>query len=313
MTRMIWVGLDVHKNSTTAAILEDEAREGDVVRLSADLNELRRLFRRLAARGTVRACYEASAVGFVVHRVLERDSLRGHRALPHPNPAGRSEEDRPPRRAGMARLPERTSHPVRVPDEEREAVDLSSAPASPFQAKKCKQRCPQPAPFPGPYSGTARATGRRSIVSGSLRYAGNSEGAIATRSRRRWAHRVPRDPDQKPRWRDRPLAGNHRPMVSAECLRGGALTAMTLATEIGDIRRFRSPRPHGLGRPVPVNPLRDRQQRGRSPRRAMPSPPRARRGGAQPSGEEPINLVLERRRQGQPTRSSASPSRHSTA
>ena len=75
MSEIIWVGLDVHKNSTTAAILEGDARDAEVLKLSADLNQLRKLFRRLAIRGPVRSCYEASAVGFVVHRVLERDGF----------------------------------------------------------------------------------------------------------------------------------------------------------------------------------------------------------------------------------------------
>ena len=75
MGKTIWVGLDVHKNSITAAILEDQAGDGEVMRLSADLNQLRKLFRRLGIRGAVRACYEASAAGFVVHRVLGRDGF----------------------------------------------------------------------------------------------------------------------------------------------------------------------------------------------------------------------------------------------
>jgi len=77
MSKMIWVGLDVHKNSITAAVLEDWSRDGEVLRLSADLNELRKLFRRLGEHGPVRACYEASAAGFVVHRVLESEQVHG--------------------------------------------------------------------------------------------------------------------------------------------------------------------------------------------------------------------------------------------
>jgi transposase len=63
MTKCIWVGLDVHLDSITAAILEDDAREAEVVRLSGDLMQVRRLFRRLAKNG------------FVLHRVLARDGF----------------------------------------------------------------------------------------------------------------------------------------------------------------------------------------------------------------------------------------------
>ena len=58
-----WVGLDVHRDSVTAAVLEGASGSADVIRLSADLNKERRLFRRLSERGPVRACYEASGAG----------------------------------------------------------------------------------------------------------------------------------------------------------------------------------------------------------------------------------------------------------
>ncbi|MCI0451596.1 MAG: hypothetical protein L0Z51_04280, partial [Candidatus Latescibacteria bacterium] len=47
----------------------------EVVRLSGDLMQVRRLFRRLAKNGPVRSCYEASGAGFVLHRVLARDGF----------------------------------------------------------------------------------------------------------------------------------------------------------------------------------------------------------------------------------------------
>ena len=51
MKPIIWVGLDVHKNSTTAAILIGDEQKAQILRLGPDLNELRRLFRKLAKRG----------------------------------------------------------------------------------------------------------------------------------------------------------------------------------------------------------------------------------------------------------------------
>ena len=75
MSLFIWVGLDVHVESITAAILEEDCPEVEVVKLSGDLNNVRRLFRRLAKRGAVRACYEASGAGFVLQRVLSNDGF----------------------------------------------------------------------------------------------------------------------------------------------------------------------------------------------------------------------------------------------
>mgnify|MGYP001815608018 CR=1 FL=1 len=75
MSDYIWVGLDVHVKSITAAILEGDSQEAEVVRLSGDLNKVRRLMRRLSEKGPVRACYEASGAGFVLHRRLKKDGF----------------------------------------------------------------------------------------------------------------------------------------------------------------------------------------------------------------------------------------------
>ena len=59
-----WVGLDVHKESVTAAVFRNRDPEPERVdRLPYDLGKLRRYFQRLQAEGTVRACYEASGAG----------------------------------------------------------------------------------------------------------------------------------------------------------------------------------------------------------------------------------------------------------
>ncbi len=73
MNKYTWIGLDVHKESITAAILEGDSQDPDVVKTSGDLTKVRRLFRRLSKNGPVRACYEASGAGFVLQRVLTRD------------------------------------------------------------------------------------------------------------------------------------------------------------------------------------------------------------------------------------------------
>jgi hypothetical protein len=82
----IYLGLDVHKDSITVAVLPaGAAAPSRVDRLSSDLAKLRRYCERLSAQGEVRACYEASGAGYVVHRAMTRLGvrLRGHRTIAH--------------------------------------------------------------------------------------------------------------------------------------------------------------------------------------------------------------------------------------
>jgi transposase len=67
--------MDVHQDSITAAILYGEEPCPEVVHLPGDLNAVRRLFRKLSKRGTIRSCYEASGAGYVLQRALEHDGF----------------------------------------------------------------------------------------------------------------------------------------------------------------------------------------------------------------------------------------------
>lgn len=49
-SKYIWVGLDVHMDSITAAILEDDGNDAEVLKMSGDLMKVRRLFRRLSEK-----------------------------------------------------------------------------------------------------------------------------------------------------------------------------------------------------------------------------------------------------------------------
>ena len=67
----IYVGLDVHKESVTVAVLPASAPAPTRVdKLPNDPAKLRRYFDRLATHGTLRACYEASGAGYVLYRLL---------------------------------------------------------------------------------------------------------------------------------------------------------------------------------------------------------------------------------------------------
>ena len=69
---ILYLGLDVHKDSVTIAVLPSTARAPtEVLKVPNELPRLRRAFARLAERGAVRACYEASGAGYVLQRALQ--------------------------------------------------------------------------------------------------------------------------------------------------------------------------------------------------------------------------------------------------
>ena len=68
---IIYLGLDVHKDSITIAVLPEHAKAPTRLdRLPNDLPKLKRWFDRAAKDGELRACYEASGAGYVLHRAL---------------------------------------------------------------------------------------------------------------------------------------------------------------------------------------------------------------------------------------------------
>ena len=68
---ILYVGMDVHKDSVMIAVLPAAASEpARVERLPNDPKKLQRFFARLARDGEIRACYEASGAGYVLHRAL---------------------------------------------------------------------------------------------------------------------------------------------------------------------------------------------------------------------------------------------------
>jgi transposase len=68
----IYVGMDVHKDSVVVAVLPEDAEQPTMEKkLPNDLGKLRKFFARLAEDGEVRACYEASGAGYVLHRALK--------------------------------------------------------------------------------------------------------------------------------------------------------------------------------------------------------------------------------------------------
>lgn len=68
---ILYLGMDVHKESVTIAVLPgDAAAPTRVDRLPNDLAKLKRFIDRLADNAEIRACYEASGAGYVLQRAL---------------------------------------------------------------------------------------------------------------------------------------------------------------------------------------------------------------------------------------------------
>ncbi len=64
--------MDVHKESITIAVLPDGAKTPTRFdRLPNELPKLKRWLERVARDGEIRACYEASGAGYVLHRAMK--------------------------------------------------------------------------------------------------------------------------------------------------------------------------------------------------------------------------------------------------
>ena len=252
MSEYTWVGLDVHAESITAAVLRGERDHAEVVALSGDLMKVRRLFRQLAAKGPVRSCYEASGAGFVLQRVLAEDGFHCEVIAPSlipKKPGDRRKTDRLDA-INLARL-YRSGHltPVHVPSTEQEAL-----------RRLIRLR----------YTYQCYTTATKHRISGMLRNHGHhfTERRTAwTKAHRHWLTRL-RDELAGPLHTALTAETEHleylemqRNAFDAEierfaqsppyrgrvealcCLRGvKTLTAMSLLAEIDDVRRFRSPR-----------------------------------------------------------------------
>lgn len=124
-TSTVWVGMDVHQDSVTAAVLVGDQTTPEVHRLDGDLNSVRRLFRRLEGCGTPRSCYEASGAGYVLQRTLSADGF--HCEVIAPSLIPRCPGDR--RKTDRLDAVNLVNHyrsgnlvPVAIPSEEQEAV-----------------------------------------------------------------------------------------------------------------------------------------------------------------------------------------------
>ena len=70
--KIVYLALDVHKDSVTIAVLPADASVPTRIdKYPNDFAKLRRVFERCAKDGALRACYEASGAGYVLQRAMQ--------------------------------------------------------------------------------------------------------------------------------------------------------------------------------------------------------------------------------------------------
>ena len=313
MSEYIHVGLDVHQDSITGAILYPGSDRAEVVRLSGDLMKVRRLFRRLSKKGPVRSCYEASGAGFVLHRVLKDDGFHCDVVAPSlipRKPGDRRKTDRIDA-INLAHL-YRSGHltAVHVPSKEqgelRQLIRLRNRYQQ--QAKSTKLRITSILRNHG-----YRFTGTKSLWTKKHRawlevmrreLTGPLQIVIAAELEHHEYLEMQRDSfdAEIERFAQSPT---YRSSVEALCCFRGikTLTAMTILCEVGDVRRFDSPRRLAayLGLVPSERSSGEIQRRGPITKAGNSHARRllveAAWNNRHRSG---ANLILNRRRQGQP-------------
>jgi len=252
MNKYTWIGLDVHKESITAAILEGDSQAPDVVKTSGDLTKVRRLFRRLSKKGPIRACYEASGAGFVLHRALTRDGYHCEVIAPSlipRKPGDRRKTDRLD--AVMLAKLYRSGHltPVHVPTEDQEAIRrlIRLRCAYQDQSKSTKKRISSILRTHGLIFRETKTLWTAKHMVWLRRMRRELEGPLQTVLATELEHleyletqRNALDGEIELYAQSPPYRGTVEALC---CLRGvRTLTAMALISEINDISRFRSPR-----------------------------------------------------------------------
>ena len=251
---IIYLGMDVHKESITIAVLPGTAQAPTrVERLPNDLPKLKRFVDRLARDAELRICYEASGAGYVLQRALKAWGYACDVIAPSLIPKRPGVQRKYDKRdasdlARLYRAGELT--PVRIPSEAEERVRDVVRCRETFQREILKSR-----------HYILKFLARRGLVF--------REGTNWCTPHLRWLHHLttdqsPLEPADRLVFReyhalltyklqrrddlDREIARlaelpTLAPMVDRlQCFRGIALQgAMVLATEIVDWRRFERP------------------------------------------------------------------------
>jgi transposase len=249
MSKM-YVGMDVHKDTVTVAVLPEGAAAPTVAKtLPNEPRRLRRFFDRLSREGEVRACYEASGAAYVLQRALTAWSYHCDIIAPSLVPRRPGEHRKHDRRDAieLARLYRAGELVViRVPAEAEERVRDLVRCRETFQREILKSRhylrtLLARRGFVYPRSNWTQAHFdwiRHLLSSGALV---DEDAMVASEYLALLEFKLGRRDELDRRIEALALEPAHRAVVGAlRCFRGiDTQAAMVLATEVGDWRRFR--------------------------------------------------------------------------
>ena len=246
----LFVGIDLHQDTVTIGVLPEGARECEETHtLPNDLVKLRRFFARLAKRGELRACYEASGCGYVLQRALTSWGMACEVIAPSLIPKRAGDRRKTDKRdavklAGLYRAGELTA--IRIPDEVEEQVrslvrcretmmrEILKSRHYVLKLLQCRGLV---------FRNGKNWTQRHWAWLRKLELEGEDRITFETYLDLLEYKLVQRDTLDQQIERIAFTGAYREPVARLRSLRGIAtLTAMILVSEIGDIRRFASPR-----------------------------------------------------------------------
>jgi transposase len=246
----LFVGMDVHQETVTVAVLPEAAKAPEEPRqLPHDLSKIRKLFARLSKRGTVQACYEASGCGYVLQRALAKWGVACEVIAPSLIPQRSGDRRKTDKRdaAKLARLyraGELTA--IRVPDEAEEQVRSLVRCRETLTREILKSRhyvLKLLLSRGHVYRGGGNWTQRHWTWLRQVQLAGADKITLQTYLELLEYKLIQREGLDEQIEQIAFSAAYCEPIGRLRCLRGvDTLTAMTLVCEIGDVRRFASPR-----------------------------------------------------------------------
>lgn len=243
------VAFDQHAASVMAAVLVPGAPEPAVHPLSADLPTIGRWVARLQRRGPVRCCYEAGPCGFALQRFLVGRAVPCEVIAPSlipRRPGSRIKTDRRDARQLAILYRADALTPIAVPSEEEEAVRdlLRCREDTQTDLTRARHRLSKFLLRHGRrFTGTKLAWGsrHREWLRG-LRWdtpaLAQTCGAYVRAVEEIEARRAQLEQDLRDYLQVAPFA---TPVARLRCFKGiSDLTALTIAAELGDVRRFPS-------------------------------------------------------------------------
>ena len=249
-----WVGLDVHKDSVTAAVFRNRDPEPmRVDRLPYDLRKIRRYFQRLQAEGSVRACYEASGAGYILQRSLTEWGVECHLAAPSLIPRRAGEHRKTDRRDAIKIARDFRDDRlvlIHIPTEEDERVRDLVRCRETFQREIIKSRhyilkFMRRRGFiyrDGDHWTLRHLTWiRQALAPGTL---ADEDHVVLSEYLALLEYKLQRRDELDERICTLALTPRYKPVVDRICCFRGfkAQAAMVIATELGDLRRFENPR-----------------------------------------------------------------------